>query len=128
MVDFGPLRVKLNHMVEQKEELDLVFRALADPTRRAMLDRLRGGELSIVDLARPLQMTLAGAAKHVQVLGRANLILRRKDGRTQYCKLNHEALREACDWLSHYTEFWNDRLDNLEQILKQKQRQTRKKK
>ena len=99
-------------------QLDLVFRALADPTRRAMLERLRRGERSIVELAEPFDMTLAGAAKHVQVLDRAKLITRRKEGRTQYCQLNHQALQDAFRWLEKYSGFWNKRLDKLEQLLK----------
>lgn len=105
-------------MVDKAPQLDLVFRALADPTRRAMLQQLRSGEHSIVDLARPFDMTLAGAAKHVQVLIRAGLIERRKEGRTHYCRLKHQALRDAFCWLEQYSEFWSQRLDQLEELLK----------
>jgi len=104
-------------MVEQKAELDLVFRAISDPTRRAMLDSLRGGERSIVELAEPFQMSLAGAAKHVQVLARANLITRRKEGRTHFCQINHLALKEAFQWLEQHQKAWNQRLDRLESLL-----------
>ena len=110
-------------MVDKMNQLDATFRALADPTRRSMLESLRGGELAIVELAEPFDMSLAGAAKHVQVLDHAGLITRRKEGRTQYCQLNAQALREAHEWLGHYTQFWNDRLDQLETLLAQEKKQ-----
>ena len=114
-------------MVDNNAELDLVFRALADPTRRAMLSALRGGERSIVELAEPFDMTLAGAAKHVQVLDRANLVVRRKEGRTQYCQLNVKAIQEAYVWLEQYSQFWNTKLDKLESLLGKERRDRRKK-
>ena len=104
-------------MVDQQAPLDVIFRALADPTRRAMLESLRAGERSIMELAEPFEMTLAGAAKHVQVLDRAKLILRRKEGRTQYCRLNQVALLRAHQWLDQYAQFWNSRLDTLQNLL-----------
>lgn len=114
-------------MVDKTAKLDAVFKALSDPTRRAMLHSLRTGERSIVDLAAPFEMSLAGAAKHVQVLERAELISRRKVGRTQYCQLNQAALREAYDWLAEYSKFWNSRLDKLEEILKAERKKKGKK-
>lgn len=104
-------------MVEQKKELDLVFGALADPTRRGMLEALLGGERSVGQLAEPFEMSLAGAAKHVQVLEKSNLIKRRKEGRTWFCSINDEALHAAQQWLQQYSEFWNARLDKLTQLL-----------
>ena len=104
-------------MVEQQADLDIVFRALSDPTRRAMLNELRGGERSVVQLATPFDITLAGAAKHVQVLDKAKLIKRVKRGRTHYCELNEGALRAAHEWLDQYSQFWNQRLDKLEELL-----------
>ena len=109
-------------MVDKTEQLNAVFQALADPTRRSMLQALRQGEHSIVELAEPFDMTLAGAAKHVQVLDRAGLITRRKEGRTQYCQLEVTALREAFQWLNRYEQFWNSRLDKLEDLLKDEKR------
>lgn len=109
----------VNHMVEQK--LDLTFAALADPTRRAMLAALRGGERSIGDLAAPHAMTFAGAAKHVGVLARAGLIERRKVGRQQLCRLQAERFAEAEAWLAEWTRFWNHQLDALEAALREDQ-------
>ncbi|QPI28054.1 ArsR family transcriptional regulator [Sinorhizobium meliloti] len=101
------------------EKLTLTFAALADPTRRGMLAALTSGEKPISELARPYQMTLAGAAKHVAILARAGLIERRKVGRQNICRLNVGNLKEANDWLAQWQRFWNVRLDALEQALKE---------
>ncbi|MBE0594635.1 MAG: winged helix-turn-helix transcriptional regulator [Gemmatimonadales bacterium] len=104
-------------MVEK--QLDATFTALADPTRRGMLADLMLGEKSIGELAAPYRMSFAGAAKHVAVLARADLIERRKVGRRQLCRLKPGRLREASDWLGQWERFWNDRLDALEAVLKE---------
>ena len=109
----------LNQMVEQNIQLDAVFGALSDPTRRQMLFALRDGELSVGQLAEPFEMSLAGAAKHVQVLERSNLIVRRKQGRTYFCSINDEAFVAAQQWFLQYSEFWNTRLDTLTTLLQQ---------
>lgn len=98
--------------------LDATFSALADPTRRGMLAALTLGEKPVSELAEPYRMTLAGAAKHVEVLARAGLIERRKVGRQQLCRLNASRLREASDWLAQWERFWTTRLDALEAELK----------
>lgn len=107
----------LNHMVEQC--LDMTFTALADPTRRAMLHALAGGERSMSELARPHDMSLAGAAKHVAMLERAGLVARRREGRQILCRLQAAPLREADDWLRQWERFWTVRLDALEALLKE---------
>lgn len=95
----------------------MVFGALSDPTRRSMLLALRSGERSVGQLAEPFEMSLAGAAKHVQVLERSNLIRRRKDGRTWYCSINQDAFVAAQEWFDQYSEFWNTSLDKLTHLL-----------
>ncbi len=107
----------LNYMVEK--QLDMTFTALADPTRRGMLADLMVGEKSIGELAAPYRMSFAGAAKHVAVLARADLIERRKVGRQQLCRLKAKRLKEANDWLKQWERFWTDRLDALEAVLKE---------
>ena len=105
-------------MVEQAvDELSLVFRALGDPTRRAMLQRLVAGERTVGELAEPFRMSLAGAAKHVKVLERAGLVRRTVRGRSHHCRLDAARMAEADAWIAHYRRFWNDRLDALEQVL-----------
>ncbi|MGX7953524.1 ArsR/SmtB family transcription factor [Tsuneonella sp. HG249] len=101
--------------------LDNTFAALADPTRRGMLAALVQGERPVSELAAPYRMTLAGAAKHVEVLARAGLIERRKVGRRQMCRLNPDHLRHASDWLLQWQQFWTTRLDALEAALKEEQ-------
>ena len=100
------------------ERLDTIFAALADPTRRAMLATLSGGERSIGELAAPHAMSFAGAAKHVKALERAGLVERRKVGRRQLCRLQAEPLREAEVWLRQWEKFWTERLDVLDALLK----------
>ncbi|MDF7777591.1 metalloregulator ArsR/SmtB family transcription factor [Sphingomonas sp. AOB5] len=102
-------------MVEQR--LDATFHALADPTRRGMLATLALGEKSIGELAEPFAMSFAGASKHVKVLEGAGLIARRKVGRTQLCTLQAGPLAEADKWLKQWEQFWNVRLDRLEQLI-----------
>lgn len=96
-----------------------VFRALGDPTRRAMLRRLAAGERTVGELAAPFRMSLAGASKHIQVLERAGLVQRTVRGRTHHCRLDATRLAKAQEWLSHYERFWTDRLDALERVLEE---------
>ncbi len=106
-------------MVEyQANDLDAVFHALSDPTRRAMLQRLTEGENSIGALAEPFEMTLAAASKHIKVLERAGMVRRTVAGRTHLCRLDAQPLHAGVEWLRHYEKFWNDRLDTLEAILR----------
>ncbi|SMH34353.1 ArsR/SmtB family transcription factor [Mesorhizobium australicum] len=103
-------------MVEQ--QLDTVFHALSDPTRRRMLARLSEGARSIGDLATPLDMSFAGASKHVRVLEKAGLVRRHVVGRTHWCHLEALRLKEARDWIDRYERFWTGRLDILEDLLR----------
>lgn len=106
-------------MVEQSSQhLDSLFRALADPTRRAMLARLARGEHSVGDLAAPFSMSLAGASKHLKVLENAGLVSRTVRGRTHRCRLEPTRLGEAHHWLSRYQRFWTAQLDALEAVLR----------
>lgn len=100
-------------------ELDAVFRALGDPTRRQMLQRLAHGEQTVSQLAEPFSMSLAAASKHVKALEAAGLISRQISGRTHVCSLNAAPLQAADDWLRHYERFWTARLDRLEALLRQ---------
>jgi DNA-binding transcriptional ArsR family regulator len=102
-------------MVKRSRRLDATFRALADPTRRAILARLRTGERTISELATGFAMTLPAVSKHVYVLERAGLMGVRLEGRVRRCRLEPAALREAEAWMSDYREFWETSLDKLEQ-------------
>jgi DNA-binding transcriptional ArsR family regulator len=106
-------------MVEQYPvQLDSVFHALGDPTRRAMLHDLAGGERTVGQLAEPFAMSLAAASKHIKALEQARLIRREVRGRTHVCRLEPAALASAHEWLSFYERFWTGRLDLLEQLLR----------
>jgi DNA-binding transcriptional ArsR family regulator len=96
------------------DRLSTTFAALADPTRRAMLARIAAGETSLTELARPLSMSLPGAAKHLKVLERAGLVSRGRDAQYRPCRLRAGPLRGVDEWLSHYRTFWQDGLDQLE--------------
>jgi DNA-binding transcriptional ArsR family regulator len=97
--------------------LNLVFGAIADSTRRSILDRLRGGALTVTALAEPYAMSLNAVSKHVKTLERAGLIRRKIRGREHSCQLNARRFEEAMNWMSYYTRFWNDRMDALEEHL-----------
>src|SRR5690348_721709 len=102
-------------MVKSSEaDLDRLFGALADPTRRALLARLTTEDaLTVGELAEPFDMTLPAVMKHLNVLGEAGLVTRSKAGRTVTCRLAAAPLQDAMVWLSHYEAFWSGRLDRL---------------
>lgn len=104
-------------MVEQYEQSNAAFKALADPTRRAMLDRLADRELTVGELAEPLEMSLAAASKHIGVLEKAGLVKRRNEGRQRVCSLDARGLFAVRDWVQRYAAFWDARLDALDQAL-----------
>jgi DNA-binding transcriptional ArsR family regulator len=93
--------------------LDATFAALSDGTRRAVLARLREGEVSAGELAAPHEMTLTAMMKHLRVLERAGLVEREKRGRTVWCRLNPSPLRPASEWMTRYRIFWEEQLGNL---------------
>ncbi|MFI7697514.1 ArsR/SmtB family transcription factor [Nonomuraea sp. NPDC049480] len=99
------------------ESLDATFAALADPTRRAILARLRAGEATVMELAAPFAMTQPAISKHLKVLERAGLISRGRDRQRRPCRLEAGALKEATDWLESYREFWEDRYESLDVLL-----------
>jgi DNA-binding transcriptional ArsR family regulator len=107
-------------MVElQAQQLDSVFHALGDPTRRRMLARLAGGERSVGELAAPFDISLAAASKHIKALEKAGLVRREVRGRTHLCRIEAKPLEDAFEWLRKYERFWNSRLDILEGLLRQ---------
>ena len=108
-----------NFMVEPDDErLDAVFQALADSTRRTMLQLLAQGDCSVGELGAPFRMSFAGASKHVKTLERAGLVSRTVQGRAHVCRLEPAALATADAWLRCYEGFWSNRLDALAQELR----------
>jgi DNA-binding transcriptional ArsR family regulator len=103
---------------DSAERLTTVFFALADPTRRAILEHLAKGEASGTELARPFSISVPAVSKHLRVLEHADLILHRKDGRTHFFRLAARPMRDAADWLERYRQFWETQLDSLDTYLK----------
>ncbi|MFC3052450.1 ArsR/SmtB family transcription factor [Kordiimonas pumila] len=99
------------------QNLDVVFHALSDSTRRGMLGQLASADQTVSELAAPYAMSLAAASKHIKKLEAAGLVKREVIGRTHICRLNAEAMREAEAWIKRYAKFWATRLDTLEALL-----------
>jgi DNA-binding transcriptional ArsR family regulator len=102
--------------------LDRIFAAVADPTRRAILEHLRQGPATVTGIARSFPVSLNAVSKHLMVLERAGLLKRETHGREHHCNLAAGPLREATAWLDHYREFWEMRLDALEHHLTAKKK------
>jgi DNA-binding transcriptional ArsR family regulator len=108
-------------MVESSAlELDGVFHALASHTRRSILQQLSQTDRTVGELAEPHKMTLAAVAKHIDVLQRAGLVTRLRQGRTTRCHLNAASLREATRVLDYYRSFWSDQLDALDRYFSER--------
>lgn len=107
-------------MVEHEPpQLDAIFHALGDATRRRMLRDLAGSTLTVGQLAEPFSISLAAVSKHIKALEKAGLIRREVKGRTHLCRLDAAALSEAHRWISFYERFWNNRLDELDRLLRE---------
>ena len=105
-------------MVNDIHRLDTVFGALADPTRRAILESLRTrGEATVSDVAQPFGVSLPAVSRHVKVLERAGLLNRRVEGRVHWLSVEAEPLEAVADWVSHYRKFWTERLRALERYV-----------
>lgn len=111
-----------NQMVKYiSSELDATFGALADPTRRGILERLAEGDSSVTKLAEPFNISLPAISKHLRVLERAGLVSQEKDGRVRRCRLDAGPMKGASDWISRYQRFWETQLDALDSYLDQLQ-------
>ncbi len=104
-------------MLTQAAQLDLVFAALADPTRRAILAMLLEDDMAVTDVAHPFEMSLAAVSKHLGVLADAGLISRERRGRVIWCKLEPDALRGASVWMQAFGQFEPVDLDQFERFL-----------
>ncbi|MFI6394511.1 ArsR/SmtB family transcription factor [Nonomuraea sp. NPDC050547] len=103
--------------LDSYEHLDATFAALADPTRRAILARLRAGEATVGELAEPFAMSQPAISKHLKVLERAGLISRGRDAQRRPCRLEARPLKEATDWLANYRDFWQESYERLDALL-----------
>ena len=104
-------------MLKQSAPLDKVFHALADPSRRGMVERLSRGPASVSELARPLEMSLAAVVQHLQVLETSGLVRSEKVGRVRTCRIEPAALRTAVQWIGERRAGWERRLDRLGDYL-----------
>lgn len=102
--------------VEQR--LDATFAALADPTRRAIVARLAGGDATVNELAEPFDLSLPGISKHLKVLERSGLITRRRQAQFRPCHLETHALDAAVDWIESNQRLWSERFDKLDDHLR----------
>jgi DNA-binding transcriptional ArsR family regulator len=103
--------------MQQRE--DAVFRALADPTRRAIFERLTHGEAAVRDLTSSFQVSQPAISQHLAALRGAGLVSERREGRLVYYRVEPRGLRPLVDWLTHYQAFWADRIENLQALLKE---------
>src|SRR5882672_1248329 len=104
------------------ENLSATFAALADPTRRAILARLASGETSVLEIAKPFDMSLPAVSKHLKVLERAGLIERGREAQWRPCRLQANPLKGVADWVEVYRRHWEESFDKLERYLKELQR------
>src|SRR5436309_13011636 len=108
-------------MATATDQLDRTFAALADPTRRAILARLAGGEASVTELAEPFEMSLPAVSKHLKVLERAGLIARGRERQWRPARLQAGPLREVAAWTERYRRFWEESYDRLGEYLEELQ-------
>ena len=101
------------------DDLSVTFAALADPTRRAILARLAGGEASVTELAKPFDLSLPGVSKHLKVLQRAGLITQGRNAQWRPCRLEAPRLKEVADWVGEYRRFWDESFERLDMFLEQ---------
>src|SRR5918993_322596 len=104
------------------DPLSQTFAALADPTRRAILARLAQGDATVTELAAPFEMTLPGVSKHLKVLQNAGLVVQGRDAQWRPCRLDPARLRDIDGWLEQYRRIWNERLERLDDYLRELQR------
>ena len=103
----------------EPDRLSATFAALADPTRRAILARLAGGEATVSELAAPFDMSLPGISKHLKVLQRAGLIEQGRHAQWRPCRLKSEPLRDVADWVGQYRRHWEESFDRLDAYLRE---------
>ncbi len=104
-------------MMQATAELDSIFSALADPTRRAMLAQLANGEASVSELAAPFEMSQPAISKHIKVLEKAGLIVKTRDGQRRPCRLQVDTLVAAEDWIERYRRVWETNFARLDTLL-----------
>ena len=107
------------------DQLSLTFKALADPTRRAILARLQTGEVSVLELAKPFDMSLPAVSQHLKVLEKAGLVARGREAQWRPCRLDAGVMKQAAEWLDEYRRFWDGSFDRLGRYLAKSQKKDR---
>lgn len=107
------------------DRLSMIFMALADPTRRRILELLSKGDATVNELAKPFSVSLPAISKHLKVLERAGLISRGRNAQWRPCRLEAEALKEGADWMNQYRQLWEESLSHLENYVQKLQAQER---
>jgi DNA-binding transcriptional ArsR family regulator len=110
----------------ETDNLSNTFAALADPTRRAILARLISGEASVTELSRPFDMSMPAVSKHLKVLEHAGLIARGREAQWRPCRLEAGPLKDVSEWLDHYRVIWEQRLDRLDDYLRELKKKEKK--
>ena len=105
-------------MMTASARIDRIFSALADPTRRAIIQRLASGEATVTELASPFPISLPAISRHLRVLEGAALVRQEREGQFRRCRLDAEGLQAAAEWLDFYRHFWGESLDRLDEHLK----------
>jgi DNA-binding transcriptional ArsR family regulator len=108
-------------MQTQPDPLSTTFAALSDPTRRAILARLAGGDATVKELAEPFDVTLPAISKHLKVLQRAGLVEQGRQAQWRPCSLRSEPLRDVADWIGQYRKHWELRFERLDELLRELQ-------
>ncbi|MBM3328728.1 MAG: winged helix-turn-helix transcriptional regulator [Calditrichaeota bacterium] len=111
-------------MLALRDDLSLLFNALADPTRRAIIERLISGEATVLEIARPFTITLPAVSKHLKVLEAAGIIERDRRAQTRPCRIKPDRLKEVADYLDRYRQLWEERFDRLDALLAEMQAST----
>ncbi len=120
-----PVAPIINHMVNSRaQQLDEVFFALSDPTRRAILASLANGDLTVAELSEPFDISAPAISKHLKVLERAGLLARERVGRSKRARFVPEPLQGAAEWVDRYRSFWESKLDSLAEYLAQSETET----
>ncbi len=109
----------VSHMLNQSEALDRMFHALADPSRRRVVEQLSRGPATVSELAKPLKMSLPSVLQHLQVLQHGGLIKSEKLGRVRTCRLEPKAMTRAEQWMARQRALWESRLDRLDNYLEE---------
>ena len=125
MLDLLKKLFKLKQMLNYQTSLVRVFRALADPTRRVIIDQLSKGTATVSDIAAPLDMSLAAVVQHIQVLEESGIITTQKTGRVRTCRIEPDVLAQVERWISHRRSMWERQFDRLGVVLEEQKSESK---